>query len=112
MNDLSSMLKELFTVDFTDGTLVEYYNDLGFEVETGRATILEARVTGKRFTVDTDGEAYLDLMDIKLIGRVKKEGNVFYIEMPLMWNYALAPQNVKIPKKPSYEEYAKRKYWN
>lgn len=101
-------LDDLLKTNFEDGTLVEYKNGFGFSVEWGRAHIRKMKIDGKKLEIETDGEAHLYLSDINHIHRVIREGEVFYLDIPILFGYALAPKGVEIPKKPSYEGFIRR----
>lgn len=101
MIKLTDLLRELSQIDFNEGVLVEYKDGFGFDFEYGRAIITKVDVRNKKFTIQTDGDCYLDLSDLNYIKEIKREGDVFYLDIPILFNYALAPKGINIPKKPT-----------
>ena len=105
----ASILKGMLKTDFKEGTLVEYLDGAGFDVEWGRARITEVALLYKEGYIPgiafrTDGEAHLSLASISDITEIKQDDDVFYLEinaggMP-MASYAVAPKGIEIPRKP------------
>ncbi|GEM_PF-6208561 len=98
-------LRTLIHTNFIDGTLVEYLRGSIIHVEFGRATIQEVIIDDIEFCVKTDGPVFLELYDLQAIKSIQEKDRVFYVCIPQLANYALAPKGVEIPSKPDYDEY-------
>lgn len=99
----TNRLNDLLETDFKGGTLVEYKKGFGFGVEWGRGNITEVFISDEELSINTDREAYLYLSDICYIGNVGRCEDVFYLRIPSLFNYALAPKGIDIPKKSDYD---------
>lgn len=93
------------------GTLVEYKQGCGREMEWGRGTVTDIGTTGDEFVILTDNDqAWMTVAigeEIEYLGfvsHVEKIADVYYIDTLMGWSYAVAPKGVKIPKKPKYVE--------
>ena len=97
-------ISKLLTDYFRGGTLVEYENRCGFESEFGRAKVKNVEIEGKYISVEPGEKieglyrvASLGLPDYDFINETEQNG-VFFMEIPTLWNYAIAPKNIIIPK--------------
>ncbi len=107
--------KEFASANFCNGTLVEYASTREghhySEVETNRETI---RDYASDYTPNPEKVCLLtpegQYPIIKPLRDIKKKNGVFYVD-PVYYerNYAIAPNGVKIPKKPSLESISKEK---
>lgn len=99
-SDASPLLREFLETDFVGGTLVEYLDGAGFHTEWDRAAILSVdRSDGIRF--DTDGRAMLwqsaKGLQRPYAPRIERRDGVWYLDIPGMYCYAIAPTGVEIP---------------
>ena len=94
------LLRQLTTVDFIGGTLVEYEIYGGFGIEWGRGTVLKVnKPTEGSIEFETDGEARMGLNLEEYSPSVQNKDGVYYIDVPILSIcFALAPKGVEIPK--------------
>ena len=99
-------LDELLKIDFVGGTLVEYKEGSGFDVEFSRAEITSAGIIHDKewkqdfFSVLTSDKKCVMEINTALFEElcvVRKEGNVYYFMDVYSENHALAPKGVVIP---------------
>ena len=107
--ELTGLINEMLDQDFTGGTLVEYVDLCKFDIEWGRATIQKIDkisdiegINGIKIQTDIPRKATLFLKDIRDIYEITKRGEIYYLNIPQLTNYALAPKEIKIPKPVGY----------
>jgi hypothetical protein len=109
----SLILVELLETDFSEGTIVEYLPGHRTDIEHGRATINKLRFEDNKLIFDTknpiNGGARL-LSDLSLIHEIKKQKGIFYLDIPLLSIYAIAPDGVEIRTVPTTDHYRKRNF--
>lgn len=91
-------LEEFLATNFNGGTLVEYDQfDPHFFKEYGRGKIRDVENRGGRLEVVTErrGRASLEVNTDEILEVIKERG-VFYLVIPNLYNYAMAPKGVKI----------------
>lgn len=93
----SKLLEEFLVTDFNGGTLVEYLELSNFAVEYGRSKIKYVKANpGLEVVIEEDGMAMLAIHDTSHIVKIRKEDGVFYLHIPLLYDYAIAPKGVTI----------------
>jgi hypothetical protein len=110
-------LRDLVHQDLVGGTLVEYKDNCGFDLEFGRATITRVAVEGEMFLIETDNEEAYMTQNISPVveamgyrSEVQRQGDVYLIRSSMGWGYALAKKGVDIPKRPHWLEVSDKDY--
>ena len=98
---------EFLNTSFEGGTLVEYQEGFGYDVEYDRGKVEEVRIREGEIHISTDTQAKFGIANQRNMLVLEKRKGVFYFQsaIPMMgWMYAIAPPGVDIPKRPSLEE--------
>ena len=96
-------LEEMLRTDFTGGTFVEYKMGTRFEQEFMRTPIKEVIIEDSTLSIKSPSNQSMFTRNYKQINFMKKEDGVFYFICPRGAYHAMAPKDVEIPLKETYE---------
>lgn len=101
------------------GTLVEYKDRCGFDLEYGRATITDIGMDREEFYVRTDREDAFLVQNVSPMveamgysAAVQKQGEIYLIQSSMGWCYTLAPKGVEIPARPHWLDVSDDQFTN
>lgn len=103
------------------GTLVEYKDNCGFDLEYGRATITDMGMDldGKTYFIKTDNEEAHMTQNVSpaveamgYTAEAQKQGEIYLLRSSMGWCYTLAPKGVEIPKRPNWLDVSIEEFGN
>ena len=99
-------LEKFLNVNFLGGTLVEHKDGTGFGLEFSRGKIEKFCASENILSILTDEKnAFLEL-DLRFTEDISifYDNKIYYLNIPLLFNYSIAPKDVVIPRKFNYKE--------
>ena len=103
-------LEEFLKINFLEGSLVEYEDGYKFSHEYSRGKITKFDITDRILNIITDNEKAFLRLNLKLIDtnkdiKIIREEEIYFLNIPILYCYALSQKVITIPKKINYEEF-------